>query len=91
MLHKLLLSPTENISPNFPLSKISLGPDGQLEDIMGTPETWASIKVFGKPSYLDGKINKSDDLIKSEAFFWYPANFIFLLKLLSNIYLDKIS
>ena len=51
--------PTSNKNPAFPLIKISLGPVGQFEDIMGFFKNCASKRTFGRPSYLEDKIKKS--------------------------------
>ena len=47
--------------PPFPFNKISLGPVGQLEEIINFFKVNASNKTFGKPSYFEDNINKSAD------------------------------
>ena len=59
----------EDLLISFPFIKISLGPEGQLDEITGMPDDWASINTLGRPSYLEVKISKSEDLIYSKAFF----------------------
>ena len=49
--------------PPLPFNKISLGPVGQLDEIIGFPKVKASSKTFGKPSYFEDKINASDNFI----------------------------
>ena len=50
-------------NPAFPFKSISLGPVGELVEIIGLLRAIASINTLGKPSKLDDKINKSDFLI----------------------------
>ena len=46
-------------SPPIPLSKISLGPVGQSEDIINFFNATASRRTFGDPSYFEDNTNKS--------------------------------
>ena len=63
-LDKSLKSPTLNNNPPFPFNKISFGPVLQLLEIINFFKTKLSNKTFGRPSYLDDKINNSVCLIK---------------------------
>ena len=42
---------TGNKSPNLPFINISLGPVGQLLDIIGMLYFWASIRTFGPSNF----------------------------------------
>ena len=57
---KSIWSPTLNKKPYLPLSNISFGPVGQLDEIINFFKLKASSSTFGRPSYFDDKIKISD-------------------------------
>ena len=54
---------------------ISLGPEGQSDDIIFLPKICASINEFPKPSLLEGKKNISADFTYLIGLSTFPRNF----------------
>ena len=67
--------PDSNNSPFLNKSIISLGPEGQSDDIIFLPKICASINEFPKPSLLEGKKNISADFKYLRGLSTFPRNF----------------
>ena len=75
--------------PPFPLSRISFGPVGQSLEITNLFKTTASRITFGRPSYLELRINKSLDLINGYGFFLKSNIFTIFSKEFFSIYFSS--
>ena len=70
----------------MPFNKISFGPVWHLEEIINFFNVKASNSTFGKPSYLEDRINNSVCFNSGKGFSTKSIIFIIRPKLLFDIY-----